>query len=350
MKRIYLYILILLIPFANHAQTPKVLATTTMIADMAQNIVGDKLNVESLLPLGGDPHIYEPTPTDVKRVTEAELILVNGLTLEGWMKELIDNSGTKAKVITVTEGVNALTSAEHQGSSDPHAWMTASNGLIYVQNILKAVTMLTPTHADYFVKKAAIYSDELKTLDAYMYQKMAEIPEKRRILITSHDAFHYYGLRYGLRLESVLGTSTDADVQTSDIIRLINVIKKSGVTAIFVESTINPKLLKQIAKDNNVVIGGSLFADSMGDSASGADSYLNMLKHNTDVIANALSLSKNAIESQQMAQNIRSHDESGTEGGLSLSLMLLCFWGFVAFCGAFIYVVAKREQRAVYNS
>ncbi len=341
MKRLHLYILYLVIPICVHAQKPKVLATTTMIADMAQNVAGDKLDVESLLPLGGDPHIYEPTPTDVKRVTEAQLILVNGLTLEGWMKELIENSGTKAKVVTVTEGVDALTSAEHQGSADPHAWMTASNGLIYVLNILKAVSTLAPAHKDYFEKKAATYSNELRQLDTYMYQKMAEIPEKRRILITSHDAFHYYGLRYGLRLESVLGTSTDADVQTSDIIRLINVIKQSGVTAMFVESTINPKLLKQIAKDNNIVIGGSLFADSMGDSTSGADTYLNMLKHNTDVITHALNLSKNTIESQQMAQN--------TEGGLSLSLMLLSFWGFVAFCGAFIYVVAKREQRAVYS-
>jgi ABC-type Zn uptake system ZnuABC Zn-binding protein ZnuA len=341
MKKLHLYSLFFFISFAIHAQKPKVLATTTMIADMAQNIAGNKLDVESLLPLGGDPHIYDPTPTDVKRVTEAQLILVNGLTLEGWMKELIENSGTKAKVVTVTEGVAALTSAEHQGSADPHAWMTASNGLIYVQNILNAVSTLAPEHTDYFEKNAAIYADKLKQLDAYMYQKIAEIPEKRRILITSHDAFHYYGLRYGLRLESVLGTSTDADVQTSDIIRLINVIKQSGVTAIFVESTINPKLLKQLAKDNNVVIGGSLFADSMGDSASGANSYLNMLKHNTDVITRALSLSSSAIEAQHFTQN--------NEGGLSLSLMLLSFWGFVAFCGAFIYVVAKREQRIIYN-
>jgi ABC-type Zn uptake system ZnuABC Zn-binding protein ZnuA len=340
MKKLHLYIIFSIISINIHAQKPKVLATTTMIADMAQQVAGDKLDVESLLPLGGDPHIYEPTPTDVKRVTEAQLILVNGLTLEGWMKELIDNSGTKAKVVTVTEGVAALTSAEHQGSADPHAWMTASNGLIYVQNILNSVCTLDPTHKAYFEKNATAYSNELKQLDTYMYQKIAEIPEKRRILITSHDAFHYYGLRYGLRLESVLGTSTDADVQTSDIIRLINVIKQSGVTAIFVESTINPKLLKQIAKDNNVVIGGSLFADSMGDSASGADSYLKMLKHNTDVITQALNLSKNAIEAQQSVQY--------TEGG-SLSLMLLSFWGFVAFCGAFIYVVAKREQRIIYN-
>jgi ABC-type Zn uptake system ZnuABC Zn-binding protein ZnuA len=343
MKKLHLYLLFSLFSIGSQAQKLKVLASTTMIADMAQQIAGDKLAVESLLPLGGDPHIYEPTPTDVQRVTQAQLILVNGLTLEGWMKELIDNSGSKAKIVTVTEGVAALTSAEHKGAADPHAWMTASNGMIYTNNILKAVCALDPADTNYFEKNAAAYTSELQNLDTYMKEKIAQIPERQRILITSHDAFHYYGLRYGLRLESVLGTSTDADVQTSDIIRLINVIKNSGVTAIFVESTINPKLLKQIAKDNKVIIGGSLFADSMGDAQSGADSYLKMLRHNTDVLANSLSLSKIGIAEQGSAYSNLGKDSS------SLSLMLLCFWGFVAFCGAFIYVIAKREQRVRFN-
>jgi ABC-type Zn uptake system ZnuABC Zn-binding protein ZnuA len=280
---------LLIIAFQSQSQKSfKVVATASMIADMAENISGGLVEVKTIVPIGGDPHIYEPTPSDAALVASADLILMNGLTFEGWLKELIDNSGTKAKSILVTKGIDPIRSTQYENASDPHAWMAANNGIVYIDNITKALMALDPENARSYEFNFKMYKQQLEDMDIYIHKEVSKIPEDRRVLITSHDAFQYFGRRYGVRLESVLGTSTDADVQTSDIIRLNKVIKESGVPAVFIESTINPKLLNQIAKDNNVKIGGKLFSDSIGDEDSEAPTYLDMLKHNTDVIVAAL--------------------------------------------------------------
>ncbi|MEO0043467.1 MAG: hypothetical protein RL329_2915 [Bacteroidota bacterium] len=283
-----------LMPFSAictvHCANPKIVATTSMIADIAQNIAGNRLKIDCILPIGSDPHLHEPTPKDAQMVGEAQLVLVNGLTLEGWMKELIENSGTKAKIITCTIGIDAIVSEQFHGSADPHAWMQAINGIIYAQNICKALSELIPTESAFYENNLKQYIQKLTELDQFIQKEIASIPAKRRVLVTSHDAFHYYGARYGLQLEAVLGTSTDADVQTSDMVRLAKVLVTTGVPALFIESTINPKLLQQIAADNHVVVGGKLFADSLGDTV--AATYIDLLRHNTIVIATALKQDK----------------------------------------------------------
>lgn len=271
------------------AQKLQVVATASMIADMASQIGGDLIDVRCVVPIGGDPHIYDPTPGDANMVAHADLILRNGLTFEGWLMELIENSGTRANIITVTEGIDAISSLLYENASDPHAWMDASNGLIYIKNIHDALIRLDPQNEPVYTQNHEKYAGHLRELDQYIMEKIATIPESKRILITSHDAFQYYGRRYGIRLESVLGTSTDAEVQTADIVRLNKIIKESGVPALFIESTINPKVLEQLAADNNLQIGGKLYSDSIGDKDSPAPTYYDMLKHNTDVIVAALS-------------------------------------------------------------
>ena len=279
--------------FALQAQDkPVVLATASMISDMASNIFGDKADVQMIVPLGGDPHLFEPTPNAAKKVNEANLILMNGLTFEGWLTELVENSGTKGETVRVTEGLKPIMSEVYTNAADPHAWMDVSNAIIYSENILKAAKKLIPNEAAYFEENFNKYKVELEATDKYIIEKINSIPEKQRVLITSHDAFHYYGKKYGIRLKSSMGTSSDADVQTSDMVALQKVITETGVPAIFVESTINPKLIEQLAKDNGIVIGGELFADSLGDKESGADTYIKMMKRNTDVITEALSKEK----------------------------------------------------------
>lgn len=305
----FLFLVIMLIGFPAriHSQSEErlsVVATASMISDMTKNIAGGLVDIKTVVPIGGDPHIYEPTPGDAQMIANADLILKNGLTFEGWLNELIEYSGTKAKVVTVTDGIAAIKSLVYQNATDPHAWMDVSNALTYIENIKKALIQLDPKHANVYNQNFDAYYEKLVKLDDYIKERIQEIPEKKRILITSHDAFQYYGRRYGISLESVLGVSTDADVQTSDMIRITKVIKESGVPALFVESTINPKILEQLAADNHISIGGKLYADSIGDKDSPAPSYYDMLKHNTDVIVDALSAPNNYQKSKSSGNTL----------------------------------------------
>ncbi len=288
MKKLLPIILSCLLTGQAFGQEKKlVLTTASIFADMAENIAGDLLDIRTIVPIGGDPHIYEPTPADAHLISQADLILKNGLTFEGWLNGLIESAGGRATVVTITEGIPAIRSA-YKGGSDPHAWMNAAHGLIYIENIKNALVELDPDNREIFEFNYGVYRRQLEDMDAYIFEQIKKIPEQRRILITSHDAFQYYGQRYGVRLEAVIGISTEAEAQTSDIIRLGKVIKESGVPAVFIETTVNPKLLRQIATDNNVIIGGSLYSDSIGEEDSNAPTYLTMLKYNTDTIVQAL--------------------------------------------------------------
>lgn len=308
----------------SESDKPYVVSSASIFRDIAANIGGDLIETASIVPIGGDPHIYEPTPGDVRILLEADLILQNGLTFEGWINDLIQNSGSKASVVTITEGIKPVTSEAHQNAVDPHAWMEPVNGKIYALNIKNALVSLLPAAEQQIISNYNAYISELDKLDAYIRTELAKIPPAKRIIITSHDSFQYYGRRYGMRLESVLGTSTDADVQTSDLVRLNEVIRESRVPAVFIESTINPKLLNQVAADNNISIGGKLYSDSLGDENSPADTYINMIRHNTDVIVSGLT-----------AQTVAGENTSQPNSskwfiwiGVIFLLTILLFWLF----------------------
>jgi len=271
-----------------------ILASASMFQDMAENIIGDKYDVGLIVPIGGDPHLYEPTPGDARKVVEADLILMNGLTFEGWINELVSNSGTKAPVATLTENITPISSTEYNNSSDPHAWMSAKNGLVYAANIFNAIVKLDPTNAAYYQERYRTYRAKILATHNDIIASIASIPEKNRFLITSHDAFAYYGKEYDIQVEGILGTSTEADAQTSDMVRVSALIENNNIPAIFVESTVNPKLIEQLAADRKVKVGGSLFADSLGEPGGPGDTYLKMLKYNTGVIVRALSVTEPA--------------------------------------------------------
>jgi ABC-type Zn uptake system ZnuABC Zn-binding protein ZnuA len=197
--------------------------------------------------------------------------------------------------------------------------MDPVNGKTYALNIKNALVQLMPEHAHQLMTQYNAYVQQLDSLIAYVQQQIETIPPQRRIVITSHDSFQYYGRRFGMQLESVLGTSTDADVRTSDLIRLNEVIRESEVPVVFIESTINPKLLEQVAKDNNISIGGKLYSDSLGDEDSPADTYINMVRHNTDTIVKGLTSDPDPI---------RAKPSSGRAviwiiGGIGLLLLLV---------------------------
>lgn len=290
MKYISTLILLLFVTTIAASQDKiKVVSSASIFQDMAKNIGGDKIESFSIVPIGGDPHLYEPKPSDAQLVKSADVILVNGLTFEGWINKLIDNSGSTAKVHTITEGVDVLKSDKYKNAADPHAWMDASNGLTYVENIKNALVETDPKNKDFYTANYEKYRNEIAALDKYIAKEIKKIPEAKRMLVTSHDAFAYYGKRYNIRLNALKGISTEAETQTSDMVRVARAIKETGVPAIFIESTINPQVIQQIARDNNVKIGGELFADSIGAKDSEGPTYVKMLRHNTDVIVKALS-------------------------------------------------------------
>lgn len=286
MRKVSFILFGLMLAFSVTAQT-LVVATTTFLADIAKNIAGEDAKVVSLLPVGSDPHIYEPTPQDSKLVSGADLVVMNGLTLEGWIGKLVASSNPNAPIIIATDGVRKIIGGEH-GGVDPHAWMDPRNGILYAKNIMVGLTDLLPEKKAAFEMRFKHYQEKLLSIDAEINTSISAIPVEKRILITSHDAFHYFGRAYGVRVEAAMGTSTDADVQTVDMARLSKIIDETHLGAIFVESTINPKMLEQLAKDKKVAIGGSLYADSLGDEQSGAGTYIGMLRHNAETIAKGL--------------------------------------------------------------
>lgn len=268
---------------------PLVVASASMIHDMLVVIAGDMVKTDVVVPIGSDPHLYEPTPSDARLLKQADLVLVNGLTFEGWLDEVIENSGSKAQVIRVTQGVDAIASEEYQNSADPHAWMDVKNAIIYADNIRKALSEIVPSEAKVFEFNFNVYRDQLQNLHQHILSQVSQVPETQRVLITSHDAFSYYGRAYGLELHALTGVSTESDPQTSDIRRVNSIISQRQIPAIFMESTINPKLLQELAKDNNIRIGGKLYADSLGEPSGEAGTYIKMMEHNTRVIVEALS-------------------------------------------------------------
>ncbi len=270
------------------AQRPVVVATTTMIADMARHLAGPHLEVKCLMPVGGDPHLYEPTPSDAVLLTNARLLLRNGLGLEGWLDPMLANTGRPIQLVTVTEGIPPIQGHGAHEAPDPHAWLDVRLSMQYADNIARAFEALDPDHAEDYRAQLMAYRQELEALDRYVREQVASLPPEQRVLVTSHDAFHYFGRAYGFEVDATMGTSTDAEVRTVDIARLDALIQQRGLRAIFVESTVQPKLLEQLAKDHGIAIGGKLYADSLGEPGSGADTYVGMVRHNVQTIVQGL--------------------------------------------------------------
>lgn len=316
------------------AKRPRCVATMTIITDIARNLGEPEVEVRSLLPVGSDPHTYEPVPGDVQLLLSAQVILKNGLHLEGWLDELINQSGTKGRIHTVTESIPALTDPDHAGSFDPHAWMNPLHGIVYAEQITNAFIQLLPEKKTLFQSRLQAYTTRLLETDRHINNLLQQIPKEKRVLVTSHDAFRYFGQRYGWEVASALGTSTDAEIRTQDMQRLAETIRSRGLKAVFIENVLNPKVIEQVAQDNGAVVGGKLFADSIGDSLSPAGTYVGMLRTNAETIFNGLS-GKHATASVSGEK----HEPDGYLGSLFWVLVIV-FLGAAA--GALAYTVRKK--------
>jgi len=282
----------------------KVVTTFTILGDMVRNVGGEHIALTTLVGPDGDAHVYEPTPADARALAQAGLVIVNGLGFEGWIDRLVKASGYKGRVAVASDGIAPLkaqddhghshskTHAEkgkdhHHGELDPHAWQDLANGRLYVANIARVLAAADPAHADDYRGRAEAYDRELVALDRDIRRRLDAIPADRRRIVTSHDAFRYFGRAYGVRFRSPVGLSTESEPSAKQIAALIRQLKKEKTRVLFVENITDPRLVQQLAREAGAVIGGTLFSDSLSGPTGPAPTYLDMFRHNVSEIAKA---------------------------------------------------------------
>jgi len=266
----------------------KVLATFSILADFVRNVGGDRTEVAALVGSNNDAHVYAPAPADAKKVTDAKVVITNGLGFEGWMTQLVQASGSKAMIIVATKGIAVRRAAGGHGDSDPHAWQSAANANVYVANIRDALTAADPAGADAYRAHAAAYLARLDALDAEVKQAVAAIPADRRRVISTHDAFGYFQQAYGIEFIAPQGVSTEAEPSARDVARIITQIKRQKIPAVFLENITDPRLMQRIAQETGARIGGKLFSDALTEEGGEAPSYIEMMRHNIKQISLAL--------------------------------------------------------------
>jgi zinc/manganese transport system substrate-binding protein len=244
---------------AEAADKPlRVVASFTILADIARNVGGEDVTVASLVGPNSDTHMYQPTPQDAQMLAGADIILVNGLGFDAWMQRLIKASGTKGKLVVTSEDVKTLT--QPNGTIDPHAWQDLANGRIYAGNIAKAFEQALPDKADAIQKRAKRYDTELSNNDRVIRALFGLVLLPQAKVITSHDAFGYFGAAYGIKFLAPVGINTEAEPSAADVAKLITQIKQEGVKTVFIENMTNPKLIEQIGKDTGAHLGGALYS------------------------------------------------------------------------------------------
>jgi zinc/manganese transport system substrate-binding protein len=275
---------------AGHApEKLKVLATFSILADLAENVGGDRIEVTSLVGRNGDVHVFAPAPAEAKKVADANVVLANGLGLEGWMDRLVKASGTRAPLIVATRGITPRKLAENgQGEIDPHAWQSVPNAKVYVANIRDAFIAADPAGKDAYQANAAAYLAKLDALDQEVRAAVAAVPPERRKVISTHDAFGYFQDSYGIRFIAPQGVSTESEPSARDVARIITQIKAQNIPAVFLENVSDPRLIQQIARETGARIGGTLYSDALTDAAGLAPTYIDLVRHNVRQITSAL--------------------------------------------------------------
>lgn len=297
MKRIhYITAFLLALTFVSGTHTAKaqksvkVIASFSILGDMVKTIGDTRVQVTTLVGPDSDVHAYAPTPSAAREVSEADLVVVNGLGLEGWMDRLIKASGFKGMVVTASSGIKPrrMKSDGKDIIIDPHAWQNLANGRLYVANIEKALEKVDPGGSTTYKTLAAAYDKKLTELNMWVSKEFAAIPQNRRRMITTHDAFGYLADAYGIDILSPMGISTESEPSARDVKNLIRQIQREKITAVFVENISDPRMLEQIARESGVTVGGKLFSDALSKPNGPAPTYLELFRSNVSKIIAAM--------------------------------------------------------------
>lgn len=332
---------------AYAAEQTKVVATFSILGNMVERIGGEHIDLTTLVGPGGDTHVYQPTPKDAAAVSQADVLIMNGLEFEGWLERLIESAGLTGDLAVATSGITPIAfdgaghhheehdeheeaeghkeghdhhadhheeegkdhaegeahdhhddhdehhehadeHGHHHGAFDPHAWQSVENAMIYVDNITATLAKADPEHAGVFYANRAAYIAELEALQTEVASLMAALPEDKRTVVTSHDAFGYFAQAYDMQFEAPQGLSTESEPSAADVAALITQIRTDGIAAVFVESITDNRLLQQIASETGAVIGGTLYSDSLSDKDGPAATYIDMIRHNATTLSKAL--------------------------------------------------------------
>ena len=344
-------VFVAVLPVTVHAQEPiPVVATFSILGDMVERIGGSEVAISTLVGRNGDTHVYQPTPADAKSVRKAEILFTNGLEFEGWLERLAEAAEFAGVTVVATDGMDLISleefhdddghdddghddehddeehgesadkheddehddekqsdahddeehdgdhDEEHEdehdehahGEFDPHGWLSLQNSITYIDNITAALAVAAPSRAATFYQNRAAYVTEIESLDSQVKAMINALPESARTIITSHDAFQYFGRDYGLTFLAPQGLSTDSEASARDVAQLIEQIRAEGIAAVFVENVADPRLLQQIATETGTTVGGELYPGALSDKDGPAATYLDLIEHNATTIANAL--------------------------------------------------------------
>jgi zinc/manganese transport system substrate-binding protein len=284
---------VLLVGTSAHGQDRiSVAATFSILGDFVENVGGDRIEVTTLVGPNSDVHVYSPTPNDAKRLAAAKAVFINGLGLEGWITRLITASGTKAPVLIASAGIKTRNIDTDPGSKepDPHAWQSVAKAKEYVANIRDGLDAIDPAGKATYDDNGTAYIGKLDALEKEIVTAIGKIPADRRKIITTHDAFGYFGDAYGMSFIAPEGISTDADPTAKDVGKIIAQIKQQRIPAVFMENVTDPRLIQQIARETGAKIGGTLYSDALSGSSGPAASYIDMMRHNLIEFSKALTM------------------------------------------------------------
>ena len=272
--------------FANTVNT---VASFSVLGDIVQQVGGEHVKVSELVGPNGDPHTFEPSPKDSVLINKADVVFISGLGLEGWIDRLVTASGYKGDVVTASTGVKTRSMVEDgETVTDPHAWNSAANGVIYARNVMNALIKADPADAKYFQTQGQAYIQKLEKLDSWAKGKFAGVANDKRKVMTSHDAFGYFGQEYGVQFLAPVGFSTEAEASAADVGKLIDQIKQEHIHTYFIENQTDPRLVKQIAAATGAKSGGELYPEALTDANGEAPTYAIAFEHNVDVIYNSM--------------------------------------------------------------
>ena len=270
----------------------KAVASFSILGDLVKNVGGDRIELATLVGPDGDAHVFSPTPADARTLGAAKVVFVNGLGLEGWMTRLVKASGTKAPTIVASLGIRPrqMEDEDHPGKAvtDPHAWQSITNAKIYVANIREALSKVDPAGKSAYASNANAYLAKLDALEKEVRAAIAKIPTDHRKIITTHDAFGYFGAAYGMAFIAPEGISTDAEPSAKDVAKIIAQIRKQKIPAVFMENIADPRMMQQIAKESGAKIGGTLYSDALSMPDGPAGSYIDMMRNNVRELSKAL--------------------------------------------------------------